>query len=209
VTVTSDPREGFRVALTFDAEHPDRPHCPPANADRLLDQLDAAGVRATFFVQGRWAEAYPATARRVAEAGHLIGSHSHYHVRMPLLSPEGLRTDLAAAEEAILAVTGRLPRPWFRLPFGEGEDDPGLLRSIERLGYRHVACDVDVRDWHPERSPEEAWRVAVEETIARGDGAVVMFHTWPETTSEILPGVIRALTDGGASFVTLDELPAA
>jgi len=51
----------FRVALTFDAEHPDRP-ARPGNDERLLDALAAAGVRATFFVQGRWAEAYPAVA---------------------------------------------------------------------------------------------------------------------------------------------------
>ena len=29
-----------RVALTFDAEHPDRPWCPPDNADRILDTLE-------------------------------------------------------------------------------------------------------------------------------------------------------------------------
>ena len=34
----------FRVALTFDAEHPDRPWCPPGNAERILDVLAAAGA---------------------------------------------------------------------------------------------------------------------------------------------------------------------
>ena len=51
----------LRVALTFDAEHPDRPWCPPRNAEHILDALGDAGVRATFFVQGRWAESQPAT----------------------------------------------------------------------------------------------------------------------------------------------------
>ena len=53
----------FRVALTFDAEHPDRPSAPGVQ-ERLLDSLRRLEVRATFFVQGRWAEAYPLTARR-------------------------------------------------------------------------------------------------------------------------------------------------
>ena len=86
----------FRVALTFDAEHPDRPHHVGAT-EKVLDALDAERVPATFFIQGRWAEAYPKLARSVAERGHLIGNHSFYHVRMPLLSPAGLATDIRSA----------------------------------------------------------------------------------------------------------------
>jgi len=91
----------FRVALTFDAEHPDRPSAAGVQ-ERLLEQLSRDGVRATFFIQGRWAEAYPETARLIAEGGHLIGNHSHYHARMPLLSARGLRSDISAAEAAII-----------------------------------------------------------------------------------------------------------
>jgi peptidoglycan/xylan/chitin deacetylase (PgdA/CDA1 family) len=58
-----------RVALTFDAEHPDRP-APPGNGEALLARLDRRGARATFFVQGRWAEANPQTVRAIASAGH-------------------------------------------------------------------------------------------------------------------------------------------
>src|SRR4029079_11493517 len=90
----------FRVALTFDTEHPDRP-ATDGNADRLLDMLDRLDVHGSFFIQGRWAEASPSTARRIVAAGHLVGSHSHYHVRMPLLSADGLATDVRDAEEAI------------------------------------------------------------------------------------------------------------
>ena len=56
-----------RVALTFDAEHPDRP-APPGVAEQLLELLDRLGVPATFFVQGRWAEAFPVAARRIVAA---------------------------------------------------------------------------------------------------------------------------------------------
>src|SRR5262245_30149424 len=119
----------FRVALTSDAEPPDRP-ARLGNDERLLDALAAAGVRATVFVQGRWAEAFPALARRVATDGHLVGNHSHYHARLPLFSPDGLASDIRAAEEAIGEHTGVDPRPWIRGPFGAGANDPGM---IERL----------------------------------------------------------------------------
>ena len=44
----------FRVALTVDAEHPDRPHNLVGREDALLEQLGELDVRATFFIQGRW-----------------------------------------------------------------------------------------------------------------------------------------------------------
>jgi DNA-binding transcriptional regulator YhcF (GntR family) len=64
-----------RVALTFDAEHPDRPTSTGVT-ERLLELLERLAVPATFFVQGRWAEACPGTARRIVEGGHAVGSHS-------------------------------------------------------------------------------------------------------------------------------------
>ena len=92
----------------------------------MLDALDTERVPASFFVQGRWAEAYPELARSIGERGHLIGNHSFYHARMPLLSATGLSSDVRAAERAIIATTGIDPRPWFRCPFGAGSDDPGV-----------------------------------------------------------------------------------
>ena len=74
----------IRVALTFDAEHPDRP--TRAATSGCSTRWLPAATRATFFVQGRWAEANPAVARRIARSGHLVGSHSFYHARMPLLT---------------------------------------------------------------------------------------------------------------------------
>jgi len=64
-----------RIALTVDTEHPDHP-AAPGNLERQLDELERRGVRATLFVQGRWAAANPGPARRIAEAGHVIGNLS-------------------------------------------------------------------------------------------------------------------------------------
>ena len=66
-------------------------------------------MRATFFVQGRWAEAQPELARSIADDGHLIGLHSFYHARMPLLHDEGIATDVQDGHRAVLAATGRRP----------------------------------------------------------------------------------------------------
>jgi peptidoglycan/xylan/chitin deacetylase (PgdA/CDA1 family) len=195
----------FRVALTFDAEHPDRPH-RAGGTERVLEVLDAEGVKATFFLQGRWVEAFPELARDVASRGHLIGNHSFYHARMPLLSNAGLTTDIRAAERAIVTATGVDPRPWFRCPFGAGTDDPRVRAGIERLGYREIFWDVDGADWRPSRRARGMARQIVADTVARGDGAIVLLHPWTTATGRGLVPLIAGLRDSGASFVRMDAL---
>jgi peptidoglycan/xylan/chitin deacetylase (PgdA/CDA1 family) len=198
--------DGPLVALTFDAEHPDRPLCPPGNAETILDTLARSGTVATFFVQGRWARSQPLTARRIADDGHLVGHHSQFHARMPLLSDDGLRADLLEGAQDVRETTGRDPRPWFRCPFGAGHDDPRVLGILSELGYRHVHWDVELADWEPWRTGADVESDAVEGVLAHGDGAVVLMHTWPAPTAEALPGVIERLSGAGARFVTVEDL---
>jgi peptidoglycan/xylan/chitin deacetylase (PgdA/CDA1 family) len=195
----------FRVALTFDAEHPDRPHHPGAT-EKVLDTLDAEDVSATFFLQGRWAEAFPGVARSVAQRGHLIGNHSFYHARMPLLSPAGLATDIRAAERAIVAATGVDPRPWFRCPFGAGTDDPRVRAGIERLGYREINWDVDGADWRPSMRGRGMAAQITRDAVTRGDGCVILLHPWTKATGLGLTPLIDGLRSAGATFVRVDAL---
>ncbi len=197
----------LRIALTFDAEHPDRERCPPGNQERLLDTLESTRVRGTFFLQGRWVTAYPDTARRAVEQGHAIGNHSHFHARMPLLTDDGIRADVREAEAAILDVTGADPRPWFRCPFGAGADDPRVASVVAELGYRNVHWDVVVDDWENDASRRQIEDDVVSKALARGDGAIVLLHTWPAPTLEALPAIVARLRKRGALFVTVDEVP--
>lgn len=195
----------WRVALTFDAEHPDRPH-RGGGTERVLATLAEAGVTATFFLQGRWVEAYPGLARSVADGGHVIGNHSHYHARMPLLSPAGRATDVRDAERTIRRATGADPRPWFRCPFGAGTDDPAVLAGLTALGYREVRWHVEGSDWHVRRTGRALARALVDGAIAHGDGAVLLAHPWTDATADGLPAVLRGLADAGARFVGVDAL---
>ena len=199
-------REAVRVALTFDAEHPDRPRCPPGVAETVLDTLEREAVRATFFVQSRWAMSQPATARRIADDGHRVANHSTFHARMDLLSDEGIRADVSEAEAAIAEITGADPSPWFRCPFGAGSADPRVLGALDGLGYRNVHWDVEPFDWEPATTPDEIASRTLAGTARHGDGAVVLLHTWPAPTADALPGTIGVLRDAGATFVTVDEL---
>ena len=195
-----------RVALTFDAEHPDRRH-RPGGTERVLETLALTGTTASFFVQGRWAEAFPTLARSIADGGHLVGNHSHYHVRMPLLSAKGIVTDVRAAERAIVRATGQDPRPWFRCPFGAGANDPDVLGALARLGYRDTGWDVDGLDWRSDATGRALARTAADAALAHGDGAVILLHPWTTATGRALPALIEDVRARGGEFVRLDALP--
>jgi peptidoglycan/xylan/chitin deacetylase (PgdA/CDA1 family) len=199
-----------RVALTFDAEHPDRP-TRPLVLERLLASLESAGVRATFFLQGRWVEAYPKLAARIASAGHLVGNHSHYHARMKLLSDDGIRRDVASAERVIRRYCGVDPRPWFRLPFGNGFDDARILGLLTAAGYRDINWTVDSGDWRVGLSSPRLARGVVDalDGADAGDGQIVLLHAWPKATALALPQILAGLAERGWRFVGVDELPAA
>jgi peptidoglycan-N-acetylglucosamine deacetylase len=197
--------DAFRVALTFDAEHPDRPH-HGAHAGWVLDELRRLDVRATVFLQGRWVEAFPDLARRVAGEGHLVGNHSFYHARMPLLSTAGFEEDVREAERVIREVTGVDPRPWLRFPFGAGADAADVVGRLPDLGYRHVGWDVEVYEWEPARTVREVVVGTIDGVRARGDGAIVLLHTWPDPVAPALAGIVGNLRDEGARFVGLDAL---
>jgi peptidoglycan/xylan/chitin deacetylase (PgdA/CDA1 family) len=196
----------MRVALTFDAEHPDRP-APAGNAEALLTVLARRGVRATFFVQGRWAEAYPATARSIAAGGHLVGHHSHYHARLPLLTDDGIVEDLRDGAAGIRAAIGVDPAPWFRCPFGAGADDPRVLAAIRGAGYRHVGWHVAADDWDPEHSGAFVADAILRGVESHGDGAVVLLHAWPTATLEAIEPILDGLAAAGVEPCRVDEVP--
>ena len=195
----------MRVALTFDAEQPDRP-APPGNAEALLALLAGRGVRASFFVQGRWAEAYPATARAIVDGGHLVGHHSHYHARLPLLTDAGIAEDVRDGATAILDATGADPAPWFRCPFGAGADDGRVLAVIAAAGYRHVGWHVAADDWEPVRTGADVADTVLRGVAAHGDGAVVLLHTWPTATLEAIGPILDGLEAAGVDPCRIDEL---
>jgi peptidoglycan/xylan/chitin deacetylase (PgdA/CDA1 family) len=176
-----------------------------------LDALDRLTVAASFFLQGRWAEAHPDRAQRIAMGGHLVGNHGHYHVRMPLLSAAGIRADIAQAESAIIDATGVDPKPWFRCAFGAGGQDARIQGLLLKAGYRHVGWDVEVEDWSPERTG----RLIADAVVARvrdhraagGDEPrIVLLHTWPAGTAAGIEGIVTGLRNAGAELVRLDEL---
>jgi len=131
------PRPG-ELALTFD----DGPN--PAWTPQLLDALASHGVRATFFLVGRYAEAAPELLRRIHAAGHLIGNHSWSHPNLAVTGADRVRQELARTSATLEQITGS-PVRWFRPPFGGRR--PVVLKIARSLGMTPVLWNAITTDW--------------------------------------------------------------
>ena len=140
------PEEAARrgeVALTFD-DGPD-----PEVTPRVLDLLDGAGAKATFFCIGRRVEARPDLAAEIVRRGHGIENHTWSHPNtFAWYLPPAQRREIVRAQEAIERAAGRAPRLFrppagFRNPLTERELwHAGLtLASWTRRGYDAVEKD--------------------------------------------------------------------
>jgi len=192
----------MRVALTFDTEFPGRPTVAGVE-DRLLASLAAADIRATFFLQGRWVQANPDQARRIADAGHLVANHSNFHAPMDGLDDALLRRDVRKAEKTIREIVGVDPKPWFRCPFGAGMEEERVLGALAEVGYRPVGWDVDPEDWNEAHDAEDVARFVLDGVRARKEDTIVLLHGWPAATAEALPRILDGLGD---ELVTVDAL---
>jgi peptidoglycan/xylan/chitin deacetylase (PgdA/CDA1 family) len=192
------------VALTFD-DGPTR-----GVTDRVLDVLAREHVPATFFVVGRAARREPALLRRMAADGDEIENHSDTHPHLNALLPPGaLDAEIANADAAIAAATGRRTS-WLRPPFGAR--NAAVLDAARRHGKRVVLWTAMLDETSPHAPPD-----ALAERLLRqvGDGAIIVLHDGDQGRAEaggrayeaaLAPQIIAVLRARGYRFVTVAEL---
>jgi polysaccharide deacetylase family protein (PEP-CTERM system associated) len=86
-----------------------------ASTGKVLDVLERAGVRATFFVLGWVAEHYPGVVRTIHGAGHEVGCHSYWHRLIYSQTAADFRDDLRRGRDVLEDITGT-PVTAYRAP---------------------------------------------------------------------------------------------
>lgn len=107
------------------------------NTDRLLDILDRAAVKATFFVLGYVADQFPGLVRRVADAGHEIGLHGYHHRQVFQFTPEGFRVEILRGRAAVEAAGGRQVVGYRAPIFSINGKTLWALEVLRELGFRY------------------------------------------------------------------------
>jgi len=198
---------GKLVALTFD----DGPN--PITIE-VLESLNKAGGRATFFCLGNLAEKHEDILKKIVAQGSEIASHSYAHKHLIKLSGAELKNDLSMAVDALGKHSGGAAPTLLRLPYGESTE--AMLKQIDAPA---IMWSVDPKDWkyseqqHKNRSDEQ-WRqdvLHVANSILDGlqDGDVVIMHDIYRFTKDVADAVIAELHHKGWGLVTVSELFAA
>ena len=187
------------VALTFD-DGPD-----PQVTPRVLDLLDAAGARATFFCIGRRVEACSEVAAEIVRRGHEVEnhtwSHPHSFVWYP---PAALRREIGRTQEAIERATGRRPA-WFRAP--AGLRSPLLDRELWSAGLGLAAWTrrgYDAVEKDPRRIAGRLLRgLSAGDVLLLHDGSTVRESGGNPRVLEVLPRVLDGIAAQGLQPVPL------
>lgn len=182
-----------RIALTFD-DGPD-----PAFTAPLLDELAALGARATFFVIGAKADAYPDLLRAIVAGGHAIGSHTWSHQELPGRAAADIHADLGRCRDALRAITGVDTR-LFRPP--RGRFDLASLRAVAGAGYRMVHWTHTYSDYQRDGLAPLLARFDKRPPRARD---IVLLHDHNRHTIDALRERAAQWRDSGLGLVALSE----
>ncbi len=72
-----------------------------ANTNSILQLMEDAQIRGTFFILGWVADRYPGLVDRIARHGHEIASHGYWHQLVYELTPEEFAKDISDSCDAI------------------------------------------------------------------------------------------------------------
>jgi polysaccharide deacetylase family protein (PEP-CTERM system associated) len=168
------------------------------NTDRVLATLDAHDVKATFFVQGMVADAFPALVRRLVAEGHDVQSHGYSHRSLLGMTPPMLRDELNMARIANEDAAG-VRMTMFRAPdFSIARENLWTLELIAEAGFE---VDSSIFPLRTRRYGIEGWAPGPTE-VALSNGRSLV----EAPVSVLSLGRVR-LPVGGGGYFRVTPLP--
>ena len=215
--VTHGPRDRKRIALTFDSNMTDAMLHRLATGEvksyanaAVVDELQRSRTPATFFLAGKWIQAYPQLTRRIAaDPDFQLASHSWAHEGFRK-NCYGLgtiaRADMAADVERSFEVLGRFtdrPTRYFRFP--GGCFDRAALTAIAPVGCTVVEFD----DVSGDAFGANPAKIAATTVAQARPGSIVVLHITEANapaTARALPTIVQQLRSRGFDLVTVGDL---
>lgn len=182
------PGEERRMALTID-------DAPSNSTEAILDELKAAGVKATFFIISSYVKGREKTLQRMVDEGHELGNHHTKDEASWRLAPAAFEADLLECQKVIDGFQPPSTRrhKWYRP--GQGFFTPAMLSLLSPYGYRLALGNVYPHDANGFSRLQSDWprlNSLYLRTRARG-GAIVVVHDRPWTV-EVLHSALPLLT---------------
>lgn len=107
--------------------------------NRILDLLDARGIRATFFCLGKLATDFTEVIRLINMHGQEIGCHSNYHQFLNKMTYEEVMEDTRIAVDSIEQVIGKKVLSYRAPAFSIGESNKWAFDILAECGIERDA----------------------------------------------------------------------
>jgi peptidoglycan-N-acetylglucosamine deacetylase len=188
------PLKDHEVVITFD----DGPIPPYTNV--ILETLASQCVKATYFLVGEMARAYPSVVRRIFNAGHTVGTHTQNHpLRIQRLSEPAFERQIDGGIASVDAALGdpKALSPFFRIP-GLGRTN-AIEKYLASKSLVTWSADVVADDWK-RIGAREIVRRAMRRLDEKGRGILLLHDIHPATASA-LPALLKELKDRGYHVV--------
>ncbi|KAG9297480.1 hypothetical protein G9A89_020882 [Geosiphon pyriformis] len=171
---------------------------------KVLDTLEEAGVKATFFINGNnWncIYNYASVLIRAYKSGHQIALHSWSHPDMRQITAAEIKYQVLYLEDALRKILRVVPR-YFRLPYGRGSQSDLVLKTLGQIGYTVIGWDVDSGDANgfSNQKQKDVFRTAV----LKGKPYISLRHDVKRTTSEIVvPYAVNLIKEAGYKIMLI------
>jgi len=179
--------ENREVFLTFD----DGP--TPVVTPWVLERLEEAGAKGTFFCLGRNVDKYPEIYNQILAAGHSVGNHSYSHLK-------GFRSSTKRYLEDIDLASDMIDSKLFRPPYGR--IFPGQVKAVLEQ-YDIIMWDVLSIDYNAGLGGE---RVLQNVTRNVKPGSIIVFHDSDKASGNLyyaLPRTLEFLKSEGYSMKSI------
>jgi len=169
------------VYITFD----DGP--TPVVTPWVLDRLDEADTKATFFCLGRNVDKYPDIYNQILSSGHSVGNHSYSHLK-------GFRNSIKRYMDDVQLAGNLIDSKLFRPPYGR--IFPGQVKAVLEQ-YDIIMWDVLSIDYNSSLTGE---RVLQNVTRNVKPGSIIVFHDSDKASNNLyyaLPRTLEFLQESG------------
>ena len=189
------------IALTFD----DGPN--PQVTPAVLDLLDAAGAKATFFCIGQRARQHEDLCREIVKRGHSVQNHSDRHgLGFAFSGLGGFAREVHNAQAALTEIAGQAPL-FFRAPAGLRNLFLGPALARNRLclvSWTRRGFDTLLR--RPQRIFERlACNLAAGDILVLHDGNCARSRSGQAVVLEALPLLLQRIAQQELRCVTLTQ----
>jgi|SRR5690625_4334068 len=165
---------------------------------QILKTLDNHDVKATFFIEGKWAKENSELVKMIDDEGHIIGNHSYNHPDMATIANSEKQKQIDQTNHILHSITKKQPI-WYAPPSGSYNDE--VIRVAHNLSMETILWTVDTIDW---KNPSVS--VMINRVMTNiHPGATILMHP-TKVVSEGLATMIEEIKDKNYKLGTIEDL---